>query len=135
MSNHERAGEPEGWAAGGIAFAACLLTIVGVFQALAGLTAILDDEFFVVAGNYAFDLDTTAWGWAHLILGVILVATGMGLFAGRAWAVGTAVVLASVSAIANFLFIPYYPFWAIVMIAFDVWVIWSLTRPGAVAPR
>jgi hypothetical protein len=134
MADYERSGaEPEGWAAGGIAFAACLLTIIGVFQAIAGLTAIIDDEFFVVTANYTFDLDTSAWGWVHLILGVILVATGFGLFAGRAWAVVTGIFLASLSAIANFFFIPFYPFWAIVVIALDVWVIWSLTRPGAVA--
>ncbi len=133
MADYERSGaEPEGWAAGGIAFAACLLTIIGVFQVIAGLTAIIDDEFFVVTANYTFDLDTSAWGWVHLILGVILVATGLGLFAGRAWAVVTGIFLASLSAIANFFFIPFYPFWAIVVIALDIWVIWSLTRPGAV---
>ena len=36
------------------------------------------------------------------------------------------------SAIANFFFIPYYAFWAIVIIALDIWVIWSLTRPGVI---
>ena len=120
------------WAIGGIAFAACLLTLVGVFQIVAGLTAIFDDEFYVVAGNYAFDLDASAWGWVHLIIGIVLVATGLGLFGRRPWAGVTALVLASVSAVANFFFIPYYPFWAILVIALDVWVIWALTRPGAI---
>ena len=45
----------------------------------------------------------------------------------------TGIVLASLSAISNFFFIPYYPFWSIVMIALAAWVIWSLTRPGIVA--
>jgi hypothetical protein len=44
----------------------------------------------------------------------------------------TAIVVAVLSAVANFFFIPYYPFWSILMIALAVWVIWALTRPGAV---
>ena len=124
--------EPSGWATSGMVFAACILTLIGCFQAIAGLAAILDDEFFVVTKNYTFDLDTSVWGWVHLLLGIALVATGWGLFAGRGWAVVTAIVLAGLSAIANFFFIPYYPFWSIVVIALDVWVIWSLTRPGVI---
>jgi hypothetical protein len=40
-------------------------------------------------------------------------------------------VLAILTAIENFFFIPYYPFWSILVIALCVWVIWALTRPGA----
>jgi uncharacterized membrane protein len=120
-----------GWAAGGIAFAAVMLLLIGAFQIVAGLAAIFEDDFFVVGREYAFDLDVSAWGWLHLILGVLLVLTGMGLFARQAWAGVTAIFLATLSAIANFFFIPYYPFWAIVVIVLDVWVIWALTRPTA----
>ena len=121
-----------GWALGGITFAACILTLIGIFQAIAGLTAIFDDNFYVVARNYTFDLDTTGWGWIHLLVGLLLVATGFGLFSRQAWAGVTAIFLASLSAIANFFFIPYYPWWALLVIALDVWVIWALTRPGVV---
>lgn len=121
-----------GWAVGGITFAACILTIIGFFQIIGGLAAIIDDDFFVVVRNYAFDVDTSAWGWIHLVLGILLVITGFGLFSRSAWAGVTAIFLASLSAVVNFFFIPYYPFWAIVIIALDVWVIWALTRPGAI---
>jgi hypothetical protein len=124
--------QPSGWALGGVVFAACVLTLIGTFQIVAGLAAIIDDEFFVVARNYTFDVDTTAWGWIHLLLGVLLVVTGFGLFGRAAWAAVAAIFLASLSAVANFFFIPYYPGWAILIIALDVWVIWSLTRPGAI---
>ena len=99
---------------------------------IAGLVAIFDDEFYVVGREYTFELDTTAWGWIHLLLGILLAVGGWALFARNAWAGVFAIVLASLSAIANFFFIPYYPFWSIVIIALDVWVIWALTRPGAV---
>jgi hypothetical protein len=124
--------EVSGWAVGGITFAGVMMIIIGVFQAIAGLVAIIDDEFYVVAQNYTFDIDTSAWGWIHLILGVLLVVAGWSLFARRAWAVVTAIVLAGLSAIANFFFIPYYPFWSLLVIGLDVWVIWALTRPGVV---
>lgn len=132
MAERTRHTDPEAssWAFGGLVFAAWVLIIIGAFQIIAGLTAIIDDDFYVVAQNYTFDLDTSAWGWIHLLIGLLLVGTGAGLFTGRTWAAVTALVLASISAIVNFFFIPYYPFWAILVIALDVWVIWSLTRRG-----
>jgi hypothetical protein len=134
MAQYDTADTPRvsGWAVGGITFAASMLILIGAFQAIDGLVAIFNDEFFVRTQNYTFDLDVTAWGWIHLILGVLLVVTGWGLYAMKEWAVVTAIFLAMLSAIANFFFIPYYPFWAILVIALDVWVIWALTRPGAV---
>jgi hypothetical protein len=121
-----------GWAVGGITFAACVLTLIGTFQIVAGLTAIIDDEFYVVARNYTFDIDTSAWGWIHLLLGLLLVFTGIGLFGQQVWAGVTAIFLAMLSALANFFFIPYYPFWSLLVIALNIWVIWALTRPGAI---
>ena len=73
----------------------------------------------------------TACGWIHLLLGIIIVITGFGLFSRQTWAGVTAIFLAMLSAVANFFFIPYYPFWSILIIALDIWVIWALTRPGA----
>ncbi len=134
MATQQHPGEEavSGWASGGITFAACVLTLVGAFQVIAGLTAILDDQFYVVARNYTFDLDATAWGWIHLLLGLALLFTGIGLFVRKAWAGVTALFLALVSAVANFFFIPYFPIWSVVVIALDVWVIWALTRPSAI---
>jgi hypothetical protein len=124
--------EPSGWAVGGMIFAATVMSMVGVFQAIVGLVAIIDGEFFVVTRNYTFDIDTTAYGWIHLLLGIAVAGAGFALFAGRMAAAVVAIFLASLSAVANFFFIPYYPFWSILVIALDVWVIWSLTRPGIV---
>ena len=121
-----------GWAAGGVTFAGVLMIIIGFFQGIQGLTAIFNDEFFVITENYTFDLDVTAWGWIHLLLGVLIVLTGFALLRGAAWAALVTVVLAALSAISNFFVIPYYPFWSIVLIGLAVWVIWAVTRPGIV---
>jgi hypothetical protein len=123
--------QPSGWAVGGVTFAAVLMILVGTFQLISGLTAIFDDQFFVVTENYVFDIDTSAWGWIHLILGTVVALAGFSLLGGSAWAGMVALVLAVLSAVSNFFFIPYYPFWSILMIALACWVIWALTRPGA----
>jgi hypothetical protein len=127
-------GQPpvSGWAVGGVVFAATMLTLVGIFQALAGLVAILNDDFYVVARNYTFDLDVTTWGVIHLIVGILVFVTGLALFGRRPWAGYTAIALAMLSALTNFFFIPYYPIWALLVIGIDVWIIWALTRPGAI---
>jgi hypothetical protein len=121
-----------GWAIGAIAFAATMMVLIGVFQSLAGLVAIFNDDFYVVAQNYTFDLDVSAWGWIHLLVGLAVLATGMGLFARKAWAGVAGIMLAMLSALTNFFFIPYYPIWSLLVIGLAVWVIWALTRPGAI---
>jgi hypothetical protein len=121
-----------GWARGGMAFAASMLVLIGSFQVVAGLAAIINDDLFTIGHDYAFDLSVTAWGWIHLILGILMLITGFGLFAARTWAGVTALFLAMVSALVNFFFIPHYPWWSLLIIALDAWVIWALTRPGAV---
>jgi len=132
MAQYDTTREPavSGWAIGGITFAGTMLILIGMFQAIDGLVAIFNDDFFLVTQNYTFNLDTTAWGWIHLLLGIVMVLAGWSIFAGKTWAAVVALTLAMLSAVANFFFIPYYPFWSIVLIALDVWVIWALTRPG-----
>jgi hypothetical protein len=121
-----------GWAVGGIAFAGTVMVMIGTFQVLQGLVALFNDEFFVVTRNYTFDLDVTAWGWIHLIIGIVVLATGFGLFARSTWAGVTGIMICALSAISNFFFIPYYPIWALLLIGLNIWVIWALTRPGAI---
>ena len=128
-----RDGPESGWAIGGIVFAASIMILIGIYQALLGLVAIINDEFFVVAPNYTYDVDVTGWGWIHLIVGILVAAGGVGLLYRKLWAAALAIALACLSAIVNFFFIPYYPFWAILIIALNVFVIWAITRPGAIA--
>jgi hypothetical protein len=132
MTQYDTEQRVSGGVIGGITFAGTMLVMIGIFQAIDGLVAIFNDDFFLVTKNYTFDLDVTAWGWIHLILGIGLVLTGWSIYAGKTWAAVVAITLAVLSAIANFFFIPYYPFWSILVIALDVWVIWALTRPTAV---
>jgi len=127
MSTQRNSTTGNAWATGVAIFAAALLLTAGLFQIVQGFVAILDDEFFVHTSKYTFEFDTTAWGWIHLIIGIVLVLTGFFLFTGAAWARIVGIAVAVLSMLANFLWLPYYPFWAIVVIALDVAVIWALS--------
>ena len=96
---------------------------------LEGLAAVIKQQYFIVLPNYAFNISVTGWGWIHLTLGLVVAAAGLCLFMDMTWARVTGVVLASFSAIANFLYIPYYPVWSVIVIALDVFVIWALLVP------
>jgi len=121
VSQGRQATQPEvsGWAAGAATFASVVLLLIGSFQVINGLTALFNDEFFVAGPNYTFKLDITVWGWLHLLLGLGLLFCGAGLWQRAHWAGITAIILCGVSALANF-FLPYYPIWAVVVIALDV---------------
>lgn len=114
------------WATGLSLFAGVMLVLAGVNQLLAGIAGILEDEVYVTVDDYLYGLDLTAWGWTHLAIGVLLLVIGFAVVNGRAWARGAAIGPASVSLVACFLFIPYYPVWALLVIALDVAVIWAL---------
>jgi len=118
-----------GWAVGGTVFAGVMLLLIGLFHAVAGLVALVDDEFYVVTANYTFEFDVTAWGWIHLIGGIVVALAGIGVFSGSTWSRVTGIVVAVVSLLVNFFFLPYYPWWSLVMIAIAVWVIWALSKP------
>jgi hypothetical protein len=121
---------PSGAAVGFILFAAIMMIMAGVFQAISGLVAIFQNEFYVATRNYLFQFDATTWGWIHLLVGLIVAFAGWGLLSGRTWARVVGITVALVSATANFLFIPYYPFWALTIITLDIFVIWAVAAHG-----
>jgi hypothetical protein len=122
--------QTSGWAAGGILFAGLMMIMVGIWQAVEGLIAIFENEFYVATRNYLFQFDVTTWGWIHLLLGLVMAVAGWGLFSGRTWARVLAITVAVLSAIANFLWLPYYPFWSLLIIAVDIFVIWAVAAHG-----
>jgi hypothetical protein len=114
----------------GVMFAAVMMIVNGIFQVFQGLAAVMSDEFFVSLPNYVVTVDVTTWGWVHLVMGVLIAIAGFYLFSGSRAAAIFALVLAVISAIGNFAFIPYYPFWTLLLIAVDIYVIWAISRSG-----
>jgi len=114
------------WAAGLAVFAGAMLLTVGVLQILQAIVALVDDEFYVKGPNYTWQFDTTSWGWIHLILGALMMLIGFFIFTGNPWARGAGIGIAILAIIGNFMWLPYYTFWSIVLIALDVAIIWAL---------
>ena len=107
-----------------------MLMMIGIFQGLAGLGAIINDDRFAVTEDYVVKLDTTQWGWIHLIIGILVFLAGLGIFSGNVLARTVGVFVALVSAMANFVWLPIQPVWSSIMIAICVAVIWALTAHG-----
>jgi hypothetical protein len=121
--------EPTGWV-GWIFFAATLMIIAGILNAIDGFIAIVNDEWVVWGNRADLYLDLTTWGWVHLIIGLAVLLAGIGLFSGNVLARGVAVLVAGIAIIANFLFIPAYPVWALTLVAINVFVIYALIAHG-----
>lgn len=106
--------------------AAALLFVAGLVAVFQGISAIAKDDLFVAGPNYTYQFDLTTWGWIHLIIGILAVVIAGGLAVGADWARISAIIVASISIIAQFLWLPYYPLWAILIIALDILVIWAV---------
>ncbi|MEV0893724.1 hypothetical protein [Promicromonospora sp. MEB111] len=109
------------------AFAGTMLLIVGAFQVLQGIAALASNTVYVSGVEYVYKLDMTSWGWIHIVIGAIAVATGIGVLAAQKWAYFVGIILAVVASFTNFAFIPYYPIWSLVILAFNIAVIWALS--------
>jgi hypothetical protein len=112
--------------AGGTVLAATLMILAGLWGFLEGLVAIMHQSFFVSQPGYTYQFNVHGWGWVQLALGIVLFAAGVGVLLGQGWAKAVGIVLAVFSGIANFLFLPYYPIWSIIVIALDVFIVWAL---------
>ena len=121
--------ERSGWT-GWIAFAGVIMIISGGLNALYGLIGVVNDEWVVWTNRSSLYLDISQWGWVHLVVGLVMLLAGIGVFSGNILARTVGVIVASVSLIANFFFIPAYPLWALIVIAIDLLVIWALTAHG-----
>jgi hypothetical protein len=111
-------------------FAVTIMLVLGLWQVVAGLTAVVRGGLYVTTPGYTYALTVAGWGWIVLLLGVLTAATGVAVLQGRSWGDATAIVLAGISMIANFLLVPVYPIWSILIIALNVALIWALTHPG-----
>jgi hypothetical protein len=119
-----------GWV-GWIAFAGVMMALVGTFHAMQGLVALFKDDYFLVEqSELTIQVDYTAWGWIHIVGGIIIAGAGFAVFAGKIWARAIGVIVAMASAIVNIGFLAAYPIWSVTMIAIDILVIWALTVHG-----
>jgi hypothetical protein len=109
--------------------AGVLLILVGFFHMLLAFVALVgNNEDVLVHSKYAYEMNVTTWGWIHMVTGVIAVVIGIGIWMGRSWAYVLGLLIAALSALDNFAFLPHAPVWSAVMLGFDVLVIWALVQ-------
>ncbi|MEV4940466.1 DUF7144 family membrane protein [Streptomyces zaomyceticus] len=111
---------------GGTLFAGVLMVVIGIFDILQGIAAIAKDDVYTRVGDYVYKFSLTGWGWTHLILGVLVGLAGFGILKGSEWGRMGGIVLASLNAIAQFLFLPYHTWWALISMAISIIVVWAL---------
>jgi hypothetical protein len=117
---------PAGWVVGLSLFAGIMMIVTGVFNVVEGLVALFRNEVYVATLRYVFAFDLTTWGWIQVILGLVVAVAGYGVVSGRIWGRVVGIAIALLSMLVNFLFIPYYPVWSLLIIALNVFVIWAL---------
>ncbi|MEU6927862.1 hypothetical protein [Streptomyces sp. NPDC046385] len=115
-----------GWAAGGTLFAGVLMLVTGIMDIFQGIAGIAEDDVYTRVGDYVFKFNLTTWGWIHLVLGIVVAVAGYGILKGAEWGRVAGIALASLNVIAQFLFLPYQPWWALFSMAVSVFVIWAL---------
>jgi hypothetical protein len=116
------------WAHGIAVFAGVIMIVGGAFQAVEGLAGIVNDQYLVVLENYFLAFDLTLWGWLHLLVGLALLAIGIFVLRGATWARVAGIVVAGISALLNFVWLPHTPWWSLMVIAIDILVIWGLAN-------
>ncbi|MGW0763258.1 DUF7144 family membrane protein [Streptomyces sp. NPDC002814] len=117
---------------GGLAlFAGWALELSGTLSVLLGVVGVTRDTLFS-SPDYTYEFSLTAWGWIHIVIGIGLVAAGLGVLLGKAWGTGAGAVLAAVSLITQFMFIPFYPLWSISVMTLDLLTLWALARSTVV---
>jgi hypothetical protein len=112
-----------------ILFAMIMMILLGTFHVISGLLALIEGDFYE-PNRYLGDFSITAWGWIHIIVGVLAGLAGCSLFSGAAWARIVVSVVAFVSIIANFVFLPHYPAWSAVMIVLSIGALWAVIAHG-----
>lgn len=130
-----RSSEISAWV-GWVWFAGIVILTVGFFNVISGLVAVFSSDSLVgVTEQGIVVLDVSTWGWIHLVIGVLLVLTGFALLAGQTWARVAAIILVVLNAIAQFTTLQVTPWWSLVTIVLDVFVLWALIVHGEEAER
>jgi hypothetical protein len=116
--------------AGGMMLAAVLMVFSGLVTFFDGIVGILNGTFFPTVSNYAFTVGPTGRGIVNMALGAVIFAAGVCLLLGMLWARIVGIVLAVFIGIYNFLILPWYPIWSIILVALNVYIIWALATAG-----
>lgn len=113
-------------------FAGLMLMIVGFLNVFDGLVAITQSNYIErnTGGLLPITNNVKTWGWAALIIGVVIVLAGFGVLFGAMWARVVGIALASINLIFHFGYLGHYPFWSFTVIVIDILIIYGLAAHG-----
>ena len=121
---------PSAAVVGWTAFSSLLMILIGLWWFMVGCVGIVQDDIFLTTSKYVFKFSSTTWGWIHVVLGVIVAAAGLAIFRGAVWGRTVGVLMAAISCLIGFAWLPAYPVWGVILVAASVFVIWALTIHG-----
>jgi hypothetical protein len=107
-------------------FAGLVIIVAGVWHILQGVAALVHDPRYASPSNYVYKFQLTGWSWIYLVIGAVVLAVGIAVLAGQVWGRVVAILLAMLSMAVNFVFLPWYPLWSMLMIALNVVIIWTM---------
>ena len=112
---------------GWVRFAGVMMVVIGGFGVIEGFVALLMPNYFVTAGGAVLALNLAAWGWLHIIIAALVLATGFSLLGNApGWARTVGIGLVAINMIVQLAWLPAYPIWGIVALALDVLVLYAL---------
>lgn len=132
MTTHHQAHQTTGWV-GWVYFSGFVMTVIGAMQAIIGLAALFNGPVVADLNGTFIVANIAAWGWIHLIYGLVVLAAGIALFQGKTWARVVGVLLAVGNILVQFAFVSVYPLWAVIIIAFNLMLIYAITVHGSEA--
>jgi hypothetical protein len=116
------------WAGGLTLFAGIILLMQGIFGFLQGFSALRKDDVFANPPKYLYEFDLTTWGWVHIIISVVAIVIGGAVLTLRTWGLIGGIVIAVITAVANFLFIPRSTVSSVLMVGLSVAVVWAFAE-------
>lgn len=124
MQQQQAGGAASATGAGGwIAFAAVMTGATGALNLIDGLVALYRSSYFrdsFVIGNLRI------WAIAFIAFGALQVAAGVGIYSGQGWARWFAIVTVALNAFLQLLAVGSYPFYSLVIIAYDIAILYAL---------
>ena len=121
--------EPTAWV-GWVLFGATMMLIIGIMHVIAGLVGLFNSDFYVGTSAGVIVFDITTWGWIHIVTGILLVATSIGIVTRTTWARISGVLLTSIAIVVNIAFLPTYPLWSLIGITLGCFVVYALAMHG-----
>ena len=129
MADITQGNQVSGWA-GWVAFVGIVMVVAGFFQGLMGLLALLNGNFFVIDAGSVFLFNVVAWGWVHLVVGLVLALAGFSVLKGHAFGRTIGIIVALLSLLGSLALVVASPIWSTLLIALDILVIYGLAAHG-----